>query len=160
MIFVGDGAIVPAARELVNRHGLTNTVSFLGFVSDRRRLVQCIASCDICLSPEPRNALNDHSTLIKVAEYMSVGKPVVGFDLRETAATLGPGAPLAATINDFAEVIDRLLDDPARREALGRAGRERVLTKFCWQHSERSLLSAYEHALARARARLESRHAR
>lgn len=158
MIFVGDGEIVPAARALAARRGLTDSVSFLGFIDDKVRVVQCIASCDVCLSPEPLNTLNDNSTLIKVAEYMSVGKPVVAFNLRETAATLGPDVPLANTVPDYAELIDELLEEGARREAFGRAGRARILAELSWDHSQRSLLAAYEQALVRARARRESRH--
>jgi glycosyltransferase involved in cell wall biosynthesis len=159
-IFIGDGDVLPEARAAVRRHGLADSVTFMGHIDDRTHLVKCIASCDVCLSPEPRNELNEHSTLIKVAEYMSVGKPVAAFDLRETAATLGNTTPRATTLAGFASLIDRLLDDSELRLTLGRAGRERVLTDLGWHRSEEMLLAAYQHALERARARRESRHDR
>jgi hypothetical protein len=46
--------------------------------------------------PEPKNPLNDASTLIKVAEYMSMAKPIVAFDLAETRYTAGRSAAYAA----------------------------------------------------------------
>ncbi len=146
-IFVGEGDVLPEARARVEAAALQGFVTFLGFVSDRQRLVEIIASCDVCLSPEPRNALNESSTLIKVAEYMAVGRPVVAFDLRESIATAGAGAVFAADGEGWATAIDELLDDPARRERMGAEGRARVVDRFSWSQSQPVLLAAYDRAL-------------
>jgi glycosyltransferase involved in cell wall biosynthesis len=87
-IFVGDGDVLPDAERAVQRLGLQAYVTFTGFVRGRARLAQIISTCDVCLSPEPRNSLNEKSTLVKVAEYMAVGRPVVAFDLTETGERL------------------------------------------------------------------------
>ena len=58
-VFVGDGETLEPARELAAGPRLAGRVSFLGFVSDRARIVEILSSCDVCLSPEPRNPLND-----------------------------------------------------------------------------------------------------
>ena len=152
-VFVGDGEMPARGERLAVELGLPNAVTFLGFVSDRARLVQLIASCDICLSPEPANALNDSSTLIKVAEYMAVGRPVVAFDLRETRFTAGDSAVYADSVDTFARAIDELLDDGERRDRMGHFGRERVVNSLSWSRSEEGLLAAYERALDHARAR-------
>jgi glycosyltransferase involved in cell wall biosynthesis len=154
-VFVGDGESLPDARAHATRLGISDHLSFAGFVSDQERLVQIIASCDVCLSPEPRNALNESSTLIKVAEYMAVAKPVVAFDLRETRATAGDSASYATadTPDAFADAIDRLLDDGREAERKGRLGRERVLADLSWSRSEPALLAAYERARERGTRR-------
>jgi glycosyltransferase involved in cell wall biosynthesis len=154
-VFVGDGDALPAAKALSRRHGLDDVVCFLGFVGERDRLVSLIAACDVCISPEPRNALNERSTLIKVAEYMAVGRPVVAFDLPETRRTAGDAAVYAARDDPaaFADAIAALLDDAAERERLGALGRERVETSLGWDASEKALLAAYERALEKARRR-------
>ena len=152
-IFAGDGEMLAPARDLATERGLADAVEFAGFVRDRARLVSLLSSCDVCISPEPKNPLNDHSTLIKVAEYMAVGRPIVAFDLVETRVTAGDSAAYGETLEDFASAIDMLLDDPQRREQMGRVGRERVLASFSWSASEAALMAAYERAGWRAERR-------
>ena len=154
-ILVGEGDVVPEAKRLSASLGLSDAVEFVGFVSDRRELVQLIATCDVCLSPEPPNELNARSTLIKVAEYMAVARPVVAFELAETRATAGDAALYAATAEPsaYADAIDALLDDPGRRQRMGELGRRRVLEELGWSHSRIHLLAAYERATSHAAGR-------
>jgi len=149
-VFVGDGERLHSARLLAMQLGIADRVTFEGYVADPTTLVQAIASFDVCLSPEPRNALNELSTFIKVAEYMAVGRPVVAFNLRETRHTANDAAAYATgdDAKAFAHTIDGLLDDQARREAMGAYGRRRVANALAWSHSERALLAAYEYAFA------------
>ena len=154
-IFVGDGDALADAKELSHRYGLDDVVSFTGYVRDRERLVRMIAACDVCISPEPRNPMNEHSTLIKVAEYMAVGRPVVAFDLAETRRTAGEAAAYASRDDPaaFAEAIEDLLDHASERERMGALGRERAEAHLGWNASEKVLLDAYAHALERAARR-------
>jgi glycosyltransferase involved in cell wall biosynthesis len=152
-VFAGDGEMLTHARELATELGLSEVVEFVGFVGDRERLVRLLASCDVCISPEPMNQLNDHSTLIKVAEYMALGKPIVAFDLGETRFTASDAAIYVRSVAAFAEAIDELLDDGERRERMGRLGRERVLSSLSWAQSEENLLAAYDRAIHRASTR-------
>lgn len=154
-LFVGDGEVLEGARSLAADLGIAERVTFTGYVSERARVVTMIASCDICLSPEPRNPLNESSTLIKVAESMAVARPVVAFDLKETRATAGDAASYATkdTPDAFADAIDQLLDDPDERQRKGALGRQRVLADLSWKRSEPTLLDAYGRALELGRRR-------
>lgn len=152
-VFAGDGEMLGPARLRAEQHGIADVVDFLGYVRDRERLVQILSSCDVCISPEPPNPLNDRSTLLKVAEYMAVGRPLVAFELGETRTTAGDAAVFARSIDGFAAAIDGLFEDDERREAMGRAGRERAVSTLSWARSEESLVAAYERALERAAAR-------
>ena len=116
-LFVGDGDAFEDVKALAAELGLEDCIEFTGFIWDRAQLERILSSSDICLSPEPKNPLNDASTLIKVAEYMALGCPVVAFDLAETRVTARGGAAYAAPndVESFADQIDRLLDDPQRR---------------------------------------------
>lgn len=151
-VFVGDGGALPDAKALSHRRGLDDVISFAGYVTDVGRLVRMIAACDVCISPEPRNPLNEHSTFTKVAEYMAVGRPVVAFDLAETRRTAGEAAVYAERDDPaaFADAIEGLLDDPSKRERMGALGRERATTVLSWRASEEVLLAAYAHALEQA----------
>ena len=147
-LFVGDGDALPSSQQLASTLGLDDAVTFAGFVQDRTRLVQLISSCDVCISPEPRNPLNERSTLVKVAEYLAVGRPVVAFDLPETRNTAGDAAAYAVRDDavSFADAIDGLLDDEARRRQMSALALDRV-GELGWERSEQALLAAYARAL-------------
>ncbi|MFD3515779.1 glycosyltransferase family 4 protein [Streptomyces sp. NPDC058657] len=143
-VFVGSGDAFDAMVELSGELGLTGQVEFTGRIPDDG-LVRYLSTADVCLSPDPRNPLNDVSTMNKVLEYMAMGRPVVSFDLREARVSAGDAA-LYAPANDeaaFAKLIALLLDDPQRRARMGRAGQERINGELSWQNSQASLLAAY-----------------
>ena len=148
-VFAGSGDALDSARAHCSTLGLDDVVTFLGFVHERERLVTILSTCDVALSPEPRNGLNERSTLIKVAEYLAVGTPVVAFDLLETRRTAGEYAQYASGDSpiSFAEAIDALLDDAPRREAMSTGGRARAVDLLSWSTSEGAFLEAYERAL-------------
>jgi glycosyltransferase involved in cell wall biosynthesis len=146
-IFVGDGDALPAMRELTRTLGLGEVVEFAGWQDDPE-IVRVLSTADVCLAPDPPSPLNDVSTMVKIAEYMAMSRPIVSFDLRETRASAGDAA-LYVPGNDesrFAACIDELLSDPERRARMGADGRARA-EQLSWQRSERALLAAYERAL-------------
>jgi glycosyltransferase involved in cell wall biosynthesis len=147
-VFAGSGDALDTARAHCSALDLDDVVEFLGFIHDRELLVTILSTCDIGLSPEPRSALNEQSTLIKVAEYLAVGTPVVAFDLTETRRTAGDSAQYATRDEPsaLADAIEILLDDPSRRATMGARGRTRVEHSLSWANSESALLEAYERA--------------
>jgi glycosyltransferase involved in cell wall biosynthesis len=148
--FLGHGDawedLVALSREL----GL-DSVEFTGRVSDED-LARYLSTADVCLAPDPKNPLNDVSTMNKIVEYMAMSRPLVSFDLIEARISAGDAA-LYATPNDereFARLIAELLDDPERRAHMGALGRRRVEQELSWEHSRRHLLEAYDTLLARS----------
>jgi len=118
-VFVGDGDALPAMRALADELALGDHVEFAGWRGDDDiRLI--LSSSDVCLAPDPPSPLNDVSTMIKIPEYMALGRAVA-----------------------------ELLDDPARRKRMGAMARERIETELSWQHSEGALLAAYARVLSR-----------
>jgi glycosyltransferase involved in cell wall biosynthesis len=107
-----------------------------------------LGACDICVQPDPRNALNDVSTMNKVMEYMALGKPVVAFDLTETRVSCGEAALYAQPneVSDLAAKILQLADHPEQRQEMALLGRARVEEQLAWQYSIPPLLAAYDHA--------------
>ena len=136
-MFLGDGEVLPEMRRLAQRLGLDDVVVFSGRADDDE-IVRVLSSADVCLAPDPSSPLNDVSTMVKIAEYMAMRRPVVSFDLPESRFTAAEAA-LYAPPNDeraFAGCIDRLLDDPALRATLGAAGKERVDSELSWARSD------------------------
>ncbi|GHA88708.1 glycosyltransferase family 4 protein [Streptomyces termitum] len=151
-VFVGAGDTFDAMVELSRRLGLADRVEFTGRVPDAD-LVRYLSTADVCLSPDPRNPLNDVSTMNKVLEYMVMGRPIVSFDLKEARVSAGEAALYTSADDEgeFAELIARLLDDPELRARMGKAGQERVEGPLSWRNSQTALLAAYEAAYAAVR---------
>ncbi len=144
-VIAGNGAALPSVKLQAIELGLESCVSFPGWIQ-KSKVASYISAADICLAPEPSNPLNDSSTFIKIAEYLSFGKPVVAFDLLETRVTAG-GAALYASRNsehDFAEKVATLLDNPQVCTEMGLLGIQRVETQLAWEHQKRNLLEVYE----------------
>ena len=129
------------ARDL----GISGVVEFTGRIPDED-VERLLATADVCVSPDPKNPLNDVSTMNKVLEYMACGRPIVAYDLREHRCSAGEGALYAAPNdeNGLADCIAELLDDPGHRERMGAYNRQRFLEAMAWEYSAGELLRAYE----------------
>lgn len=148
-VFMGDGAVLEEMQALSVELGLADRVEFAGWV-EHETIARVLSSADVCLAPDPSNPLNDLSSMIKISEYMALSRPIVSFDLAESRFGAGEAAVFAASgdHDGFAALVSALLDDPERRAAMGAAGRARVGELLAWEHQERSLLAAYQRALA------------
>jgi glycosyltransferase involved in cell wall biosynthesis len=98
------------------------------------------------LVPDPKNPLNDVSTMNKVVEYMAMELPMVSFELRETRFSAG-GAAVYVPNDDpagmAAEVV-ALLGDPQRRRVMAKQGRERFERELAWEYSRTELVDLYD----------------
>ena len=141
---VGFGPEVPTVQKDVATRGLDRWFTFTGALYNED-LLAVLNTADIGVSPDPKNAMNDISTMNKIMEYMTLEKPAVQFDLKEGRASAG-GASLYARANDpkdFAAKIAWLIDHPDEGRKMGQLGRKRVLENLSWGHSVPHLLAAY-----------------
>jgi glycosyltransferase involved in cell wall biosynthesis len=147
-IFIGAGDVLGEMQELAGRLGLNGAVEFTGRIPDED-VIRILSTADVCLAPDPKNPLNDVSTMNKIVEYMALARPIVSYDLTEARVSAGDAAlyAVANDIEDFARCVDALLESPDLRERMGRAGRQRVETDLSWSRSEERLFAAYERAL-------------
>ena len=148
---IGFGSHLDEVKRDVAARGLDAYFTFYGGLYGPEMLA-VLNSIDIGVSPDPRNPMNDISTMNKVMEYMTLEKPVVQFDLTEGRVSAGE-ASLYARANDpvdFAQQIARLIEDPALRARMGKLGRARVLDHLSWAHSAPVLLAAYDRIFAKA----------
>jgi glycosyltransferase involved in cell wall biosynthesis len=148
--FIGHGDAWDDLVALAHELGLDDRVEFTGRLPDED-VARYLSTADVCLAPDPKNPLNDVSTMNKIVEYMAMSRPLVSFDLIEARVSAGEAA-LYATPNDereFARLVAELLDDPERRAQMGALGRRRVEQELSWDHSRTQFLKAYETLLAR-----------
>lgn len=148
-VIIGSGSDVPRLRVLARDLGLEEKVWFAGQINDPDRLMTLLSTTDICVAPDPSNPYTDRSTVVKLAEYMALGKPIVAFDLPEHRRTAGDAATYATPNNEeeFAKEIAMLMDDPERRDRMGAIGAERVARELAWGHQAARLLEAYASVL-------------
>lgn len=144
LLLVGSGSAYTTMKTMSQDLKLAEYVTFTGQVPHSDVLCY-IGAADICVAPEPSNGYNDRSTVIKMMEYMAVGKAIVAFDLPEHRYSAQEAALYAHPNDeaDFARQIVTLLDDPQLREQQGRLGRERVEQVLAWSYQAQQLLNAY-----------------
>jgi glycosyltransferase involved in cell wall biosynthesis len=142
---MGGGDCFDELVALRDRLGLADYVEFTGRVPDAV-VRDVLSTADIGLSPDPKNPLNDVSTMNKTMEYMAFELPVVAFDLRETRVSAGSAAVYAQPnrVEDFARAIVDLIDDAPRRALLGAHGRERIETELAWVHQAPQYVRVYD----------------
>ena len=134
-------------EKLIDQLGIAEHVSFVNGVSDAE-LVEVMGSAELACVPSLYEGFS-----LPTAELMACATPlvasragaipeVVGSD-GECADLVPPGDPeiLGAT-------IAALLDDPERRERMGKAARARAEERFSWQAVAEKTAAAYARVIA------------
>jgi len=148
--FMGAGDSYDDVVALRDDLGLQDYVELPGRVPDDI-VMDVLSTADVGLSPDPKNPLNDVSTMNKTMEYMAFGLPVVAFDLKETrvsaegAASYVPSGDVAA----YARAIVDLLDDDEKREVMGRDGRRRIEEELAWSYQRDAYVDVYDTLVGR-----------
>jgi glycosyltransferase involved in cell wall biosynthesis len=149
---IGSGDCFDDVVALRDELGLGSHVEFTGRAPDEL-VTRIMSTADAGLSPDPKNPLNDVSTMNKTMEYMAFGLPVIAFDLRETRVSAGNAAVYVQPNDEheYAEAIVALMDDEPRRALMGKLARERIEQELAWDHQESAYLGVYERVLSEAK---------
>jgi glycosyltransferase involved in cell wall biosynthesis len=147
-VLIGGGDMLRLLRVLARELAIEPYVRFTDRIPDDE-VIALLSTADVCVAPDPKDPLNDVSTMNKIVEYMALGKPLVAFDLREARVSADGAADYAAPNDpkDFGERILSLLGDPARREQMGRDGRMRFEQVLAWEHQRTNLIGLYSDLL-------------
>jgi len=142
---MGGGDSFDDVVALRDQLGLGEYVEFTGRVPDET-VRAVMSTADLGLSPDPKNPLNDVSTMNKTMEYMAFELPVVAFDLVETKVSAEDAAVYVEPndVQQYGEAIVDLLDDEVRRRRMGKLGRERVENVLAWKHQQKAYLEVYD----------------
>ena len=147
-VFIGGGTSLPQLKALAAQKGLERVTKFTGRIPDDE-LAAYLSTADVCVAPDPKNPMNDKSTMNKIFEYMVHARPVVLYDLTEGRRSAGDAALYAAPNDpqDFAAQIVKLLDSEPLRRELGARGRRRIEEGLNWDAEKQRLVQAYAAAL-------------
>ena len=149
---IGKGDCFDDLVALRDELGLAGHVEFTGRAPDEL-VARVLSTADVGLSPDPKNPLNDVSTMNKTMEYMAFELPVVAFDLRETRVSAADAGVYVVPndVNEYAAAIVELMDDESRRSRLGKLGRVRIEQELAWSHQQRAYLGVYRGVMASSR---------
>jgi phosphatidyl-myo-inositol alpha-mannosyltransferase len=129
LLIVGSGPQEREARRYVATRGLKG-VEFLGRVSDAEK-AQLYKTADVYVSP----ATGGESFGIVLLEAMAAGTAIVCSDIHGYKGVVRRGREGLLVPprqpRELAAAIDTLIDDPALREKMGAAGRQRA-EDFSW----------------------------
>ena len=141
---IGSGDSIEDLKKMKDDLGLGSLVMFTGRIPDAE-LVNYLSGSDVCIAPDPKNSLNDKSTMNKILEYMAMAKPIVSFDLKEARYSAGDAALNAEpnNVQDFADKILELLADPEKRRIMGNIGYERLKGELSWEYNKKRLIDVY-----------------
>lgn len=150
LLVVGDGELRTAFEREAATLGIAERVRFVGAVANAG-LPPYYAAADLVVLP----SRPPESFGMVLIEAMACGRPVLASDIPgvravvrdgETGLLLRPG-----DVADLAAKLDALLDDPARRWAMGRRGRAEVETRYAWEVIIPRLEAIYEEVGRHAR---------
>ncbi|GAB3927660.1 glycosyltransferase family 4 protein [Kribbella albertanoniae] len=141
---MGGGDSYDEVVALRDELGLQKHIEFTGRVPDET-VRAVMSTADLGLSPDPKNPLNDVSTMNKTMEYMAFELPVVAFDLIETKVSAAEAAVYVEPndVAKYGQAIVDLLDDEVARRRMGRFGRERVEQVLAWKHQQKAYLGVF-----------------
>lgn len=142
-MYIHGGSYTEELKRLTASLGLSDNIIFTGHRSDAPRI---LAACDLFTMPSYEEPFG-----VVFLEAMAMRKPVIGIDNGGTPEVVENGkAGLLSepwNVPQLAENILTLLRDPARREEMGRYGRQRVLDYFTPQRMAREVGEVYEQVL-------------
>ena len=130
LAIVGSGPQEPYLRQAIHKLRIDKAVRFLGRLS-HETLLLAYSACDLFVLPSRSRS---EAFGIVLLEAMARGKPVVATRVGGISYVVPDGkAGLLVPPNDpssLASAIIRLLEDPALRRRMGRAGRLHVQNNF------------------------------
>lgn len=139
---LGDGPERTSLAERVQAMGLQARVSLVGAVP-HREVRRRLAEADLLIHPS-----GEESFGLAVAEAMATGLPIVAAGSPGVKEVVDEGRTgILYPTGDVAALVGALEDlcrNPARRVALGAAGRRRVAERFSWDQHMKGMLSVWE----------------
>ena len=145
LLMIGDGARLPAVRQMVEGSGVAGTVAFTGLVAQERG-PEYLAACDILVAPHVRNPDGTpfFGSPTKLFEYMAMGRPIVASNLGQIGEVLEHGKTgwlvEPGVVEALAAGIRSVAQDPDFRARLGAAARACALERHSWRaHTKRTI---------------------
>jgi glycosyltransferase involved in cell wall biosynthesis len=135
-------------ERLIDELGITEHVTFVNGISDAE-LVRVMGSAEVACVPSLYEGFS-----LPTAELMACETPLVVSRAGAIPEVVGPDGECAdlvkpGDVGELENAIAALLDDPERREQMGKTGRARVLERFSWHAVAVATAAAYEEVVSK-----------
>lgn len=135
--------------RLINRLAIRDSVRFLHGIGDAE-LAALVGSAEIACVPSLYEGFS-----LPTVEAMACATPLVVSRAGAIPEVVGPDGLCAdlvtpGDVGELVQALEALLDDPARRDRMGAAGRERALAEFGWRAVAERTAAAYARAVSDA----------
>jgi glycosyltransferase involved in cell wall biosynthesis/spore maturation protein CgeB len=152
LLVVGDGAALPALKKEVEAAGIAGRTHFTGRVP-RDRVRDLVSCMDIMPCPRKGSAVTEMVSPLKPLEAMAMAKAVLLSDVAPHLEFAGTGQERAMLfrkddVEDLAQRLRELIEQPDLRLSLGRASRLWVAQRRTWDVAGTTLRQAYAAASA------------
>ena len=134
-------------EKLIDKLSIGDAVRFVHGVSEAE-LVELMGSAEVACVPSLYEGFS-----LPTAELMACATPLIVSRAGAIPEVVGPDGQCAdlvtpGDVGELTAAIAALLDDPERREEMGRAGRRRVEEMFSWRAVAATVAAAYEDVIA------------
>ena len=133
-------------EQLIERLSIADSVRFVPGLSDAE-LSDLVASAEIACVPSLYEGFS-----LPTVEAMACATPLVASRTGAIPEVVGPDGLCADLVapgdtGELVHALEQLLDDPARRDRMGAAGRQRAVTGFGWSAVAERTVAAYDDAI-------------
>ncbi|MFT4300015.1 MAG: glycosyltransferase family 4 protein [Aeromicrobium sp.] len=134
-----------ATARRIEELGLSDAITLYRGVSDEE-LGELLASAEVMAVPSLYEGFS-----LPTVEALACGTPVVASRAGAIPEVVGDAARLVTPgdVGELTTALSELLSDPAERERLGRAGRERAEERYSWISVARATVESYASAIER-----------
>ena len=135
----------PSLETLARKAGVAAQVSFAGMIAGDRKWA-FLAGADVVVVPSLRESFG-----ITVAEALAVGTPVIvteGVGASGLVRRIDPDCVVERTPQALASAMERLLRDPARRDAIGASGAALIAGDYGWPAIAARMIALYRDIIA------------
>ena len=143
---VGTGSYEDELRKACTEYGLDDRVTFTGFVR-RDKLPELYRQHDVFALPSQTESFG-----LVFAEAMACGLPIIGTDVGGIPELVRHGTDgilvKPAEPGKVRESLEALLNNPAKRKAMGLAARQRIEEKYAWRVIASQYLEHYRKVLS------------
>lgn len=150
-VLVGDGSERSALEAQAKALGLDSRIVFVGDTDD---VASWLGALDIVVMPSRAESLSN-----AVLEAMGAGRPVIATNVGGNPEVVEDGKTgylvPPADPKTLAERVLALLRDPALRQTMGQAARDRVEQEFTSEKMMERMEAVYEQELSRAKPRVK-----
>lgn len=160
-MFVGDGLMLPAVKDILSDADCASRCIFTGLIS-QRDAPYFLAASDVLVSPHVPNPDGSRffGSPTKLFEYMAMGKGIVAADLDQIGEVLRPSIQINRSrvsdptadnhlavlfkpgdLDGLVRSLKLLLDNEDLRAKLGENARGRALERYTWEHHVQTILN-------------------